>query len=143
MRHRKDKTKKLNRTTSHRRCLMANMVKALIENERIKTTIPKAKALRRHADRMITLAKKNTLASRRRAIKEMMVRFNSLTPKEARVAREGNTIAYNTDRKVIDKLFGELATRFASRNGGYTRIIRHCNRVGDNANTCIIEYLET
>ena len=140
MRHKKD-TCKLNRTSSHRRCMFANMLKSLIEHERIETTVPKAKALRRYADRMITLAKKNTLASRRQAIAQLMIRFNTLTPKEARAAREGDTKAYNTDRKVVDKLFSELGTRFTDRNGGYTRIIKSRRRVGDNAQTCVIEYL--
>jgi large subunit ribosomal protein L17 len=111
-------------------------------NERIETTLPKAKVLRRYADRMITLAKKNDLASRRRAIGQMMVRFNTLTPKQARAAREGNTIAYNEDRKIINKLFVDLGPRFTAREGGYTRIIKNSRRVGDNAQTCIIEYLE-
>lgn len=140
MRHLKD-TCKLNRTSSHRRCLFANMLKSLIENERIETTLPKAKALRRYADRMVTLAKKNTLASRREAISQMMIRFNPLTDKEERAARAGDTKSYNTDRVVIDKLFSNLGVRFASRNGGYTRIIKSNRRVGDNAQTCVIEYL--
>lgn len=140
MRHLND-TCKLNRTSSHRRCMFANMLKSLIENERIETTVPKAKALRRYADRMVTLAKKNTLAARREAISQMMIRFNSLTDKEERAARNGDTKSYNTDRVVIDKLFTQLGTRFASRNGGYTRIIKNRRRVGDNAQTCVIEYL--
>ncbi len=141
MRHLKDR-RKLGRTTSHRRCLMANMLKALIMNERIETTVPKAKLLRRYADKMITLAKKNTLASRRRAISSMMIRFNKLNPKEARTAREGDTSAYNDDRKVMGKLFDKLGPRFVEREGGYTRIIKNRQRVGDNAQTCFIEYIE-
>ena len=141
MRHRKH-TFKIGRTASHRRCLIANMLKSLIENDRIETTVTKAKELRRHADHMITLAKKNTLASRRQAIAELMISYNSLTPKQAREAKENNsTEGFNGDRKVIGKLFGDLSLRFAARNGGYTRIIRQANRVGDNAPTCIIEYL--
>lgn len=140
MRH-LNQTCKLNRTTSHRRCMFANMLKSLITNERIQTTVPKAKALRRYADQMITLAKKNTLAARRQAIAELMIRFNTLTPKEQRAAKEGNTSAYNDDRLVIGKLFDELGNRFAQRNGGYTRIIKQGYRVGDNAQTCTIEYL--
>jgi large subunit ribosomal protein L17 len=140
MRHLND-TCKLNRTSSHRRCLFANMLKSLIANERIETTLPKAKELRRYADKMVTLAKKNTLAARREAIAEMMIRYNTLTDKEARAARKGETANYNTDRVVIDKLFSQLGTRFASRNGGYTRIIKSKKRIGDNAQTCIIEYL--
>lgn len=141
MRHRKD-TCKLNRTTSHRRCMFANMLKSLIDNGRIQTSIAKAKELRRYADKMITLAKKNTLAARRQAIADMMIRFNPLSPKEARAAREGDLSAFNTDRRVIDKLFDDLAVRFASRNGGYTRIVKSSRRVGDNSQTCFIEYLE-
>lgn len=140
MRH-LNQTCKLNRTTSHRRCMFANMLKSLITNGRIQTTVPKAKALRRYADRMITLAKKNTLAARRQAIAELMIRFNTLTPKEQRAAKEGDTSAYNDDRFVIGKLFDELGTRFAQRQGGYTRIIKQGHRVGDNAQTCLIEYL--
>lgn len=142
MRHKKN-TCKLSRTSSHRRCMFANMLKSLIENERIETTLPKAKALRSYADQMITLAKKNTLATRRRAISEMMIRFNSLTDKEARAARKGDTSAYNTDRQVIEKLFTVLGPRFVSRAGGYTRIIKGPRRVGDNAQVCIIEYLDS
>lgn len=140
MRH-LNQTCKLGRTTSHRRCMFANMLKSLITNERIQTTVPKAKALRRYADRMITLAKKNTLAARRQAIAELMIRYNPLTAKEQRAAKEGNTYAYNDDRLVIGKLFDELGTRFAQRNGGYTRIVKQGHRVGDNAQTCVIEYL--
>ena len=141
MRHLKN-TCKLNRTTSHRRCMFANMLKSLIINGRIETTLPKAKALRRYADRMVTLAKKNTLASRREAISQLMIRYNTLTPKEARAARAGDTSSYNDDRFVIDQLFTQLGTRFASRQGGYTRIIKSNKRIGDNAQTCVIEYLE-
>jgi large subunit ribosomal protein L17 len=121
--------------------MFANMLKSLIDNGTIMTTVPKAKALRRYADRMITLAKKNTLAARRQAIGELMIRYNTLTPKEARAARSGDTSAYNTDRRVIDKLFDELGTRFADRQGGYTRIIKGGHRVGDNAQKCVIEYI--
>ncbi|MEM1282313.1 MAG: 50S ribosomal protein L17 [Chlamydiota bacterium] len=140
MRHRKD-TAKLGRTTSHKRCMIANMLKSLINNESIVTTIEKAKELRRHADKMITLAKRNDLSSRRRAIAALMVRFNSLTSKEARITREGSDKRLNDDRKVIEKLFGELGTRFSTRQGGYTRIIRSNKRAGDNAQKCVIEFL--
>ncbi len=140
MRHLKN-TCKLNRTSSHRRCLFANMLKALIINERIETTVPKAKFLKRYADNMITLAKENTLAARRRAIAELMIRFNKLTPKEAREAKNGNTDSYNDDRLVIEKLFGTLGQRYTARKGGYTRIVRTSRRVGDNSDICFIEYL--
>lgn len=140
MRHRK-RTVKLGKTSSHRRCMFANMLKSLIDHESIETTVAKAKELRRHADKMITLAKENTLASRRKAIGELMVTFNSLTPAQAREAKSGKTHFFNLDRKVVSKLFDTLGPRFANRQGGYTRIIKSDNRVGDNAPTCVIEYL--
>ena len=141
MRHRK-RTVKLNRNTSHRRCLFANMLKALIDNERIVTTIPKAKELRRFAEKMITIAKKNTLAARRRAIAKLMIRFNTLTPKERRAVKAGDTSSYNQDRHIINKLFDELGPRYVEREGGYTRITKLAKpRLGDNTKQCIIEYL--
>lgn len=141
MRHRKH-TFKIGRTGSHRRAMLSNMVKSLIENERIETTVVKAKELRRHAEKMITLAKKNTLASKRNAIATLRVAFNSLTSKDAREAKAGDNSAHNRDRLVINKLFGELRERFSARNGGYTRIIRKGDRIGDSAPTCYIEYLK-
>lgn len=155
MRHAKN-TLKLNRTSSHRRCLFANLLKSLIEHERIQTTLPKAKELRKHADRLITLGKKNTLATRRRAISKLMISYNKITPKQARIVRdkkkaistdapalkETDVKFYNTDRKVINKLFDVLAPRFADRAGGYTRIIRKQSRIGDDASQCFIEYLQ-
>ncbi|MCH9634674.1 MAG: 50S ribosomal protein L17 [Chlamydiae bacterium] len=140
MRHRKD-TFKLGRTSSHRRCLLANMLKSLIEHERIETTVTKAKELRRHAERLITVAKKQSLAAKRQAIAKLMIQFNTLTPKEQRAAKAGDISAYNTDRQVIQKLFGTLAERFVTRQGGYTRIIKTRHRVGDKAPLCFIEYL--
>jgi large subunit ribosomal protein L17 len=122
--------------------MISNMLKSLIENDRISTTVTKAKELRRWADKMITLAKKNTLASKRDAIAQLKVAFNSLTPKEARLAKAGDKSAYSRDRLVIDKLFGELRERFVARDGGYTRIIRKEDRIGDSAPTCYIEYLK-
>jgi large subunit ribosomal protein L17 len=140
MRHGKD-TCKLSRTSSHRRALFANMVKSLILHGRIETTVPKAKALKRVADKMVTYAKENTLATKRRAISAMMIRYNKLTPKEARAVKGGDTSAYNGDRLVVQKLFGEIGPRFQSRKGGYTRLLRTGRRVGDNAPTCLIEFL--
>jgi large subunit ribosomal protein L17 len=122
--------------------MFANMLKELIDKGRITTTVAKAKFLRGYADRMVTLAKKNSLASRRQAIGELMIRFNTLTPKEQRAAKAGDTDAYNTDRRVIDILFGQIGPRFAKRNGGYTRLVKSETRVGDAAQMCIIEYLD-
>lgn len=140
MRHKK-RTFKVGRTGSHRRAMLRNMVKSLIENERIETTIVKAKELRRHAEKVITMAKKDTLASRRDAISKLGICYNPLTSKEERAVKGGDKSAYSRDRLVIHKLFGELKERYSSRNGGYTRIIRKGFRVGDNAPTCYIEYL--
>ena len=141
MRHLK-RSAKLGKTTSHRRCMFATMLRALIDHERIETTIPKAKELRRFADQMVTLAKKNTLAARRQAIADLMVRYNELTPSEAQAVKAGDLSSYNTDRRVINKLFGEIGPRFQTRNGGYTRIIKLADRqVGDNTQKCVLEYL--
>lgn len=137
MRHRKDRAK-LGRTGAHKRCLMANMLKSLVEQERILTTTAKAKELRRHADKLITLAKQNTLSSRRTVIAKLMIRFNQLSSKEARDESQRH---HNNDRKVVGKLFDTLGPRFLERQGGYTRLIKAGRRDGDNAETCIIEYL--
>lgn len=140
MRHRKA-TSKLGSNSSHQRCLFANQLKSLINEEKIVTTLPKAKQLKRHAEKMITLAKKNDLAAKRRAKAKLMVRYNALTAKQARAAKEGDTSAHNGDRKVIGKLFDVLGPRFSKREGGYTRIIKSKKRVGDNSQLCVIEYL--
>lgn len=139
MRHRKH-TFKIGRTASHRRCMIANMVKSLIVHGRIRTTERKASELKKHADHVVTLAKSNTLANKRKIIGDLMIRYNSLTTKEARAAKAGDTSSYNTDRKVIGKL-DELAKRFANRNGGFTRVLKEGYRVGDGASLCYIEYL--
>jgi len=120
---------------------MANMLKSLVHYERIETTITKAKELRRDAERLITLAKRSTLNSRRAAIAKMMIRFNPLSSKQARRAKQGNFSCYNVDRKVVSKLFDELVERYTQRDGGYTRITRIGNRPGDRALLCLIEYI--
>lgn len=141
MRHRKH-TFKVGRDSEHRRALIANLLKSLIEHDRIQTTVTKAKELRRHADKVITLAKKGTLASRRDAISKLMITFNPLTTKEARALKEKkDASSLNGDRFVMEKLFNDLAKRFANRAGGYTRILKTENRIGDNAKLCMIEYL--
>lgn len=140
MRHRKH-TFKIGRTSSHRRALIANLLKSLVQHGRIETSVRKAKELKRHADRLVTLAKGGTLADRRRAISALQIRYNSLTSKEARAAKGGDRRAYNADRQIIDKLFSDLGPRFKERQGGYTRIVRTKPRIGDNSENCIIEYL--
>ena len=114
MRHRKA-GKRLGRTTSHREAMLRNMVTSLLEHERIVTTTPKAKEVRKLADRMITLAKRGDLHARRQAL------------------------AVIRSKKVVAKLFDELKDDYLDRNGGYTRIIKTGNRVGDAAAMAIIE----
>jgi large subunit ribosomal protein L17 len=121
--------------------MLANLLKELIHREAVETTVAKAKEVRRHADRLVTMAKDGTLASRRRAIAALMVRHNHLTSKEARQARSGDLSSYNTDRHVVRKLFEELGPRFKERQGGYTRLVRTRNRVGDDAQLCILEFV--
>ena len=117
MRHR-NSGRKLSRNSSHRHALMRNMVTSLIEHGRIRTTDAKAKELRRWADRMVTLGKQDTVAARRRA--------RAFVQTDAAVA----------------KLFSEVAPRFANRAGGYTRIIKLGQRMGDAAPISIIEFTE-
>jgi len=114
MRHRKA-GKRLGRTTSHREAMLRNMVTSLLEHERIVTTTPKAKEVRKLTDRMITLAKRGDLHARRQAL------------------------AVIRSKKVVAKLFDELKDDYLDRNGGYTRIIKTGNRVGDAAAMAIIE----
>ena len=117
MRH-KLKHRKLNRTSSHRKAMFANMSSALIKHEQIRTTLAKAKELRPIVEKLITLGKKGSLHARRHAI--------------SRLAPD----AY------IDKLFGEVAKRYENRNGGYTRIIKDGNRYGDSAPMAYIELVD-
>jgi len=117
MRHRLG-LRKLNRTSSHRLAMLRNMTNSLLRHEAITTTLPKAKELRRVAEPIITLGKKPSLANRRLA-------FNRLR-----------------DRDMVVKLFDELGPRFASRNGGYLRILKYGFRRGDNAPMALVELLD-
>ncbi len=117
MRHRLG-LRKLNRTSSHRLAMLRNMTVSLLRHEVIKTTLPKAKELRRVAEPILTLGKKPTLANRRLA-------FDRLR-----------------DREMVSKLFDELGPRYASRNGGYSRILKFGFRKGDNAPMALIELLD-
>lgn len=142
MRHRKFSFK-LGSNSSHRKSLIANTLKNLVEHGRIETSPAKAKELRRHADKLITCAKKDTLASRRRALAALRVRNNKLTSKEARKAKAGDKSSYNIDREILGKLY-KTAERFKDRNGGYTRIMKlDYRRSGDGSERCILEYLPT
>ncbi len=117
MRHLKS-GRKLGRTTAHRKALFRNMVTALIRRERIRTTLAKAKELRSHVEKTITLGKKGTLHAKRLARKVV------------------------TEKDVFLKLFGPLSERYAQRNGGYTRIIKIGNRLGDDAPMAFIELVD-
>lgn len=110
--------RKLNRTTSHRLAMLRNMVVSLLRHEEIKTTLPKAKALRRVVEPMITLGKAPSLANRRLA-------FDRLR-----------------DRGIVGKLFEELGPRYAKRNGGYLRILKSGMRKGDNAPMALVTLLD-
>ena len=117
MRHRK-RHGKLNRSTSHRKALLRNMVTSLLDRERIETTDAKAKELRRVADRMITLGKRGSLHARRQALSVIR------------------------SEEVTSKVFDELADRFRERPGGYTRVLKVGRRTGDAAPMSIIELVE-
>ena len=114
MRHRKA-GKRLGRTASHKKAMIRNMVTSLLAHERIVTTVPKAKEVRRVADKMITLGKRGDLHARRQAL------------------------SFIQDKDVVAKLFDALKSEYMERNGGYTRIIRTGTRVGDAADMAILE----
>ena len=110
--------RKLNRTSSHRKALLMNLSNALLKHEQITTTLPKAKELRPFVEKIITLGKKGDLFSRKK------------------------TIAILKDEKVTKKVFDVIANRYKDRLGGYIRIIKLGNRMGDNASTAIVELVD-
>ncbi|MBR5602150.1 MAG: 50S ribosomal protein L17 [Clostridia bacterium] len=111
-------SRKLGRTTDHRKAMLRGMVTLLLENGQVETTLARAKEVRSVAEKMITLGKKNTLASRRAAL------------------------AYITKEDVVTKLFTEIAPAYADRNGGYTRILKTGPRRGDAAEMAIISLIK-
>jgi large subunit ribosomal protein L17 len=117
MRHNKT-GRRLGRNSSHRAAMMRNMVTSLIDHEKITTTVPRAKELRKIAEKMISLGKRGDLHARRQAMQVIR------------------------DRKVVGKLFEMIGPRYEKRPGGYTRILKTGNRLGDNAPVCIIELVE-
>ena len=117
MRHRLG-LRKLNRTSSHRLAMLRNMTVSLLRHEVIKTTLPKAKELRRVAEPILTLGKNPSVANRRLAFARLR------------------------DREMVSKLFDELGPRYASRNGGYSRILKFGFRKGDNAPMALVELLD-
>jgi large subunit ribosomal protein L17 len=110
--------RKLNRTSSHRKAMFVNMAVSLLTHEQIETTLPKAKELRRVADKMITLGKRGNLHARRQAVSILK------------------------DRALVGKLFSTLAERYKERSGGYTRVLRAGYRYGDSAPMAIIELVD-
>ena len=110
--------RKLNRTSSHRLAMLRNMTNSLLRHEAIKTTLPKAKELRRVVEPLITLGREPTVANKRLA-------FDRLR-----------------DREIVVKLFNEIGPRYAARNGGYTRILKMGFRVGDNAPMAFMELVD-
>jgi len=135
MRHRKS-GRKLGRNSSHRDAMFRNMVTSLIEEERIQTTVAKAKELRRIAEKLITQGRRNALSAIEAAAPEQQQQL-----KMARVAAVRQAGKSVRNRDALQKLFGELAERFFDRPGGYTRILRIGTRLGDNAEMAIIELL--
>ena len=117
MKHR-IKGKKLNRSSSHRKALFKNMAQAIIKHEQIITTLPKAKTMKPIIDKLITLGKKGTLHARRQAFSQLR------------------------DNKMVSKLFGDLATRYADRQGGYSRVLKAGYRYGDTAAMAVIELVD-
>jgi large subunit ribosomal protein L17 len=110
--------RKLNRTSSHRLAMLRNLTVSLLKHEAIKTTLPKAKELRRVAEPIITLGKNPSLANKRLAFSRLR------------------------DRDMVVKLFGEIGPRYAKRNGGYLRILKYGFRKGDNAPMALIELMD-
>ena len=117
MKH-KIKGKKLNRTSSHRKALFKNMAQAIIKHEQIITTLPKAKTMKPIVEKLITLAKKGSLHAKRQAYSKLR------------------------DDKMVSKLFGTLASRYADRAGGYTRVLKAGYRYGDAAAMAVIELVD-
>lgn len=136
MRHRKS-GRKLGRNQSHRDAMFRNMVTSLIEEEKIQTTSAKAKELRRVAERLITLGKRNAM-SVVDAGGDDELRQRRVAARVAAVRHAGRTVR---NRQALQKLFGELAERYIDRPGGYTRIIKLGRRPGDNAELSIIELM--
>ena len=117
MKHR-IKGKKLNRTTSHRKALFKNLAQAIIKHEQIITTLPKAKSMKPIIDKLITLGKKGSLHARRQAFSQLR------------------------DNNMVSKLFGDLATRYADRQGGYSRVLKAGFRYGDAAAMAVLELVD-
>ncbi|MCX7717281.1 MAG: 50S ribosomal protein L17 [Candidatus Sumerlaeaceae bacterium] len=126
MRHRRHRSR-LNRTTEHRSALMRNLAIALIQHESIRTTEPKAKQLRQFIERIITIAKDGLASGDTSGVG---------------LAKRRLAFSYLHDKEAVKKLFGEVAPRFMTRNGGYTRVVKAGPRLGDGAPTAYIELVD-
>lgn len=124
--------KKLNRDSGHRKALQKNLTLALLEHERIKTTKAKAEFVRGHVERMITIAKRGLAKAEETGNPEVAVH-----------ARRIAASRLNNDRQVIQKLFDDLAPRYADRQGGYTRVYKLGPRKGDNAEMVLLELVDS
>ena len=121
-------TAKLNRNCGHRKAMLVNLACSLIEHDQIETTLIRAKELRRFVDRLVTKAKKGGEHQRRLVYADLKIN----TPSDKAQGKKA----------VLDKLFSDLAVRFANRDGGYTRILHMPHRVGDGAPMCLIQFVE-
>ena len=124
--------RKLGRTSSQRKALLRDLVSDLIINERIKTTVTRAKEVRKLADKLVTLGKKGDLHSRRQAASVLRNELATVEETEDAIIVES----------VVQKLFNEIAPRFETRNGGYTRVLKTEPRRGDGAPMAILEFVE-
>lgn len=122
--------RRLSRTAPHRKAMLRNLAQSLFEHGEVRTTVPKAKELRRFVEPLITLAKKNTLAARRLVIARLRDRLMA-DPKDTDML---------LDDTVVQKLFKDIAPKFAERNGGYTRVIKTAEwRIGDAGDIAIVQ----
>ncbi len=125
--------RRLSRTASHRTAMLRNLAQSLIEHGQVKTTLPKARELVRFVEPLITLAKKNTLASRRLVIARL----------RDRLMADVKDTDMLLDDSVVQKLFKTVAPVYASRNGGYTRIIKTAKwRIGDNGDIVVVQLVD-
>lgn len=125
--------RQLSRDTEHRKAMRRNLVQSLFEHGMVRTTLPKAKECRAMAEKLITLARTGTLAARRRVIAELQDR---------RLVDEDQEFITEGSKTVVQKLFNDIAPRFADRRGGYTRIIKTSDfRIGDGGDLVVLQLL--
>ena len=141
MRHLKS-GRRLSRTTAHRKALMSNLCKAILEHGRIETTVSKAKELRKEIERLITLGKAALTAARRPDVQKLEAKSREEYLAALSVAARRTAFAQMRDRTAVNKLFNDVAPKFEKRDGGYTRIIKKGRRVGDAGYTAVIELVE-